>query len=111
MKLRIKELAHLPTPPQVIVQSFEGSIYRMVARTGEQEFLLTNDDGEYLTERHPNALTELLHDIIVESVSLEHHSAYDEMIGHKEGENSGINQSNRLVIDISADTLASRTAN
>lgn len=38
MKMRVKELAHLPTPPQVVVQSFEGSIYRMVARSNGQDF-------------------------------------------------------------------------
>lgn len=105
MKMRVKELAHLPTPPHVVVQSFEGSIYRMVARSDGQEILLTDEHGNYLTERHPNALTELLHDIIVESVCLEHHSAYDEMIGHQSPSTDHGLTSNKLTIDITTETL------
>ena len=105
MKMRVKELAHLPNPPHVVVQSFEGSIYRMVARCDGQEFLLTDDEGNYLTERHPHALTELLHDIMIDSVSLEHHSAYDEMIGNDRDANGKIGAPNTLVIDITAETL------
>lgn len=105
MKMRVKELAHLPTPLQVVVQSFEGSIYRMVARSNGQEILLTDEAGNYLTERHPNALTDLLHDIIVDSVSLEHHSAYDEMIGHSTPDSASASSSNKLIIDITTETL------
>ena len=103
--MRVKELAHLPTPPHVVVQSFEGSIYRMVARSDGQEILITDDEGNFLTERHPNALTELLHGIMVNSVSLEHHSAYDEMIGHESPANSQPSCTNKLIIDITTETL------
>lgn len=109
MKMRVKELAHLPTPPHVVVQSFEGSIYRMIARLDDQEILLTDDDGNYLTERHPNALTELLQDIIVDSVSLEHHSAYDEMIGHDQAFHHQPTATNKLIIDITTETLSKPT--
>lgn len=106
MKMRVNELAHLPNPPQIVVQSFEGSIYRMIARSEGQDILLTDQNGDYLSERHPNALTELLQDIMVDSVSLEHHSAYDEMIGHAANLDGTIQSTNKLTIDITTETLS-----
>lgn len=81
MKLRISELPHQVVPPKIAIQSFEGSIYRMVARVESETFVIVDDHNEIIVERHPENLKAMIKDYVVDSITLEHSSAYDEMIG------------------------------
>jgi hypothetical protein len=90
MKLRFDELAHQAVPPKILIQSFEGSLYRVVAEVGSKQFLIVDDSNKVVTSSHPSSLVEKLNDYLVESVVLQQFSAYDEMIGHP-AEGDGVN--------------------
>ena len=86
MKLRMHELAHQPKPPKMTIQSLEGSIYRLVARVDNDEFIIVDDNDQPLATSHPSIFKEKLEAYVVESLELAHCTPYEEMIGHGEGE-------------------------
>ena len=88
MKLRMHEIAHQPKPPKMVIQSLEGSIYRLVARVEHDEFIIVDENDQPLASKHPSQLKEKLDDFIVDAIELEHCNPYEEMIGQDESEDS-----------------------
>lgn len=79
-KLTIQALRQFQNIDEITIQSVDCALYRMVATIEGSEKLITELDGKTLTRSSSTALCELLEDIDVENVFLEHHSAYDQMI-------------------------------
>ena len=86
MKLRMHEIAHQAKPPKMLIQSLEGSIYRLVAQVDNHEFIIVDENDQPLSENHPSLFKEKLTDYAVHSIELEHCNPYEEMIGHESAE-------------------------
>ncbi len=81
-KLTIQALRQFQGIEEITIQSIDCALYRMVATIDGAEKLITELNGKTLTRTSSSALRDLLQDIDVQEVYLEHHSAYDQMISH-----------------------------
>lgn len=82
IKILLSELRQLDSIEKVIIHSFECSIYRACVIIDGQTRMIYERPGKPLSRRSNAALTQLLSaEVNSKAFSLQHQSAYDEMIG------------------------------
>ena len=75
------ELQKLEGPVDAIVQSIEGSIYRVSILLDGRELRLLEADGKPFSRRSATHVREALRDCAIGTLTMRQQSAYDEMIG------------------------------
>lgn len=82
MTITLEEMRRSPDPVDAIVDSIEGSIYRLSVLVDGREQRVLDVDGKTFQRRSVTHVREALRDVPVAKMTLRQHSAYDEMIGH-----------------------------
>ncbi len=98
MKITLKELARLQELPVAVVHSLEQALYQVTVRTQVGELLLVEAGGRPFRRKSLNDVREALAHLRFAHMVLRHSSAYDEMIGQPQRE-----ESNALEVRIARD--------
>ena len=82
-RLTLKELVDKTgsAPVDIIVASYEGSLYQAFVQSGEDEHLIWHDNDKPLKTHNLQEMRERLHGLNIGQLFLRQDSAYDEMIG------------------------------
>lgn len=81
MRIKLKDLEHLPRIDKAIIHSAEGSLYFLSVVVNGQARFVQGKHGQLLSSRNKMLLQMCLEGLPVGQVLLRHSSAYDEMIG------------------------------
>ena len=81
MKLLFSALAQFQPIKRAIIISFDMSIYQLMVTTDCGDQLVWETAKQPLTTRSIGALRKRLENLAIDTITLRHDSAYDEMIG------------------------------
>ncbi len=104
MKVSLESLRRGNEPVALVIHSLELALYQVLVKVGDEEALLTEDNGRILRRHSLNAAREALQGLPVSRLTLRHSSAYDEMIGQPARE-----QSNAMEVPLALETWAPLT--
>ena len=80
-KCLLNQLTTQTSPLNIIIASYEGSIYQAFVQHGDSETLIWQDDNTPLKTRSIIDMQDQLESLPIEQMFLRHESPYDEMIG------------------------------
>ena len=88
MRLTINELTALPDGADVTIHSLEQALYQVTVSLPAGPHLLVDKKGKTIRTRSLQRMREILQVLPVNTITLRHQSAYDEMIGQPPRESS-----------------------
>ncbi|PTY35867.1 hypothetical protein BGP77_00630 [Saccharospirillum sp. MSK14-1] len=89
MMLTLKQARQTRTPfTRAEVAALQASFYHLHLFQGDQGQLLVNENGQPLVLKSLPAVRQLLAQLPIESAELVHRSAFGEMIGQADGDNT-----------------------
>lgn len=96
MKLSFRDLQRSNQKVVMVVHSLEQALYQVTVSIDGKDCLLTENNGRPFRRRSLSEVREALQVLPVQSLSLRHSSAYDEMVGQPTRE-----QANTLEVPLS----------
>ena len=88
MRLTITEFTALPDGADVTIHSLEQALYQVTVSLPAGPHLLVDKKGKTIRTRSLQQMREILQVLPVNTITLRHQSAYDEMIGQPPRESS-----------------------
>ena len=88
MRLTINEFTALPDGADVTIHSLEQALYQVTVLLPAGPHLLVDKKGKTIRTRSLQQMREILQVLPVNTITLRHQSAYDEMIGQPPRESS-----------------------
>ncbi len=96
MKITMSEFSALSEPVDVTIHSLSPALYQVIMVLHGKDRLLAFDDGRPYRAPNLQTVREMLASMPVKAITMRHESAYDEMIGQPDS-----NQTNALEVGLS----------